>query len=406
MTADVAVVVKGYPRLSETFIARELLALEQRGIKLQIVSLRHPTDKLVHDLHRQIAANVLYLPEYLYQEPLRVLKAALRCLLLRGFWPALGIWLRDLWRDPTSNRGRRFGQAIVMAAELGPAIRHIYVHFIHTPGSAGRYAAVMRSLPLSLSAHAKDIWTTPAWEKREKLEAARWTVTCTHGNLVHLREVAPEAKVELLYHGVDTGLFRPRSVHAANQSLRLICIARAVPKKGLETLLAALATLPDTIDWHLDHVGGGELVAALRTQAQALGIAKRIVWHGATSRPEVVALLAQADIFCLVPRIAADGDRDGLPNVILEAMASGLPVVASDVAAIGEAVIDGVSGMLVPVDSAEKTAAAILRLAEDPALRAELGAAGRDLVIERFTSESGFDLLASRLGPPTASRAA
>jgi hypothetical protein len=165
----VAFVLKGYPRLSETFIAQEIAALEQRGLDILIVSLRHPTDHKRHALHERIRASVLYLPEYLYQEPIRVLKSWWRVRRLPGYKTARALWWRDLKRDLTPNRIRRFGQALVLAAELPERIRHLHAHFIHTPGSVTRYAARILGLPWSASAHARDIWITPEWEKREKL---------------------------------------------------------------------------------------------------------------------------------------------------------------------------------------------------------------------------------------------
>ncbi len=176
MTA-VAVILKGYPRLSEPFLAQEILALERRGLDLRIVSLRHPPDKDIHPVHREIGAPVSYLPEYLLTEPLRVLRGFAAARKLPGYACAHAIWRRDLGRDPTRNRTRRFGQACVLAAELPGDVTHLYAHFLHTPASVARYAAIMRGLPWSCSAHAKDIWTSPDWEIAEKLADAAWTVT-------------------------------------------------------------------------------------------------------------------------------------------------------------------------------------------------------------------------------------
>src|SRR3954462_6850485 len=202
----VAIVLKGYPRLSETFIAQEILGLENRGLKLEIWSLRHPTERIMHPMNRQIRAPVTYLPEYLYQEPLRVMKGAAAALrrpqlreCLRAFW-------RDLRRDPSANRMRRLGQALVMARELPSDIAHIHVHYLHTPASVVRYAALLTGRTWSFSAHAKDIWTTPAWEKREKIADAAFGVTCTQAGLAELLEVAAPAdrpRLSLVYHGLD-----------------------------------------------------------------------------------------------------------------------------------------------------------------------------------------------------------
>lgn len=404
----VAVLLKGWPRLSESFIARELVALEERGLSFFLVSLRHPTDRARHPDHERLRAPVLYLPEYLYQEPLRVLRGLARALARPGLGALLRVFLRDLVRDPTPNRGRRLGQALVLAAELPASVRHLHAHFLHTPASVARYAALLLGLPFSISAHAKDIWTTPAWEKREKLLAARFTVTCTRANLEHLRALAPEADCALLYHGVDARLFAPPAVRPARDGsdpadpVRILAVARAMPKKGLDTLLDGLARLPAGLAWRLDQVGSGPLLGELRARAERLGIAERIAWHGGQPQPRVVELMRAADLLALPARIAADGDRDGLPNVLLEAMGCALPVVATPVSAIPEAVEDGRTGLLVPPDDPDALARALDRLARDPALRQRLGEAARALVLDRFTDESGLDRLAARLGAAAA----
>ena len=149
MGAPTAIVVKGYPRLSETFIAQEILALERRGIELVIVSLRHPTDRFTHPIHAEIRSPVLYLPEYLHEAPRRVLRAWSAVRRRHGYGRARATWLADLARDRTSNRVRRFGQAMVLAAEIG-RIESIHAHFLHTPSSVARYASAMLGVGLEL----------------------------------------------------------------------------------------------------------------------------------------------------------------------------------------------------------------------------------------------------------------
>src|SRR5258708_1383488 len=149
----VAFVLKGYPRLSETFIAQEIHALEAAGLDIRIVSLRHPTDSKRHAIHGEIRAPILYLPEYLYQEALRVWRGCRAALRLPGFAAAWRAFLRDLVRDPTPNRVRRFGQAAVLAHELPAGVGALHAHFLHTPASVTRYAALMRQLPWTVSAH-------------------------------------------------------------------------------------------------------------------------------------------------------------------------------------------------------------------------------------------------------------
>src|SRR6185312_2812958 len=142
----IAVVLKGYPRLSETFVAQELLALERRGFSLALFSLRRPTDRATHPLHAQIKARVTYLPEYLHHGPLRVFRAWRRARRLPGYAHAFSAWRRDLLRDRTRGRARRFGQALVLACELPSDVVHLHAHFLHTPASVARYAAMLRGL--------------------------------------------------------------------------------------------------------------------------------------------------------------------------------------------------------------------------------------------------------------------
>ncbi len=405
MPGRVAFVLKGYPRLSETFIAQEIAALERRGLEILIVSLRHPTDARRHPVHDEIRAPLLYLPEYLYQEPLRLWRAWSRVRRWPAYAAARALWLRDLRRDPTPNRVRRFGQALVLAAELPADIARLHVHFLHTPASVTRYCAVLRGLPWSGSAHAKDIWTTPEWDKREKLADCEWLVTCTEANRAHLAGLAPQGKVELVYHGLDLARFPPpaaarpaRDGGNAADPVVLLSVGRLVEKKGTDVLLEALAQLPPALNWRLVHIGGGPLKARLERLAAARGIAGRITWRGALPQPEVLAALRGADLFALASRVAGDGDRDGLPNVLAEAQSQGLACVATAVSAIPELIEDGVTGVLVEPESPQALAQAIGELIADPARRAGLGAAGGERVRARFALEPNLERLARRFG--------
>ncbi|MEW6689577.1 MAG: colanic acid biosynthesis glycosyltransferase WcaL, partial [Pseudomonadota bacterium] len=245
MRGVVAFVLKGYPRLSETFIAQEIASLERRGLEILIVSLRRPTDARRHPVHEEIKAPILYLPEYLFLEPLRVIRAWLHERRRRTYGQTRNLWLRDLARDPTPNRIRRFGQALVLAHELPAGVRRLHAHFLHTPASVARYAALLRGLPWTGSAHAKDIWTTPEWEKREKLAACEWLVTCTAANRAHLAALAPPERVELVYHGLDFSRFPPAERNSESNGrspddpVVILSVGRLVEKKGTDVLLEA-----------------------------------------------------------------------------------------------------------------------------------------------------------------------
>ncbi len=399
-----AVVVKGWPRLSETFIAQELVALEELGLVFEIWSLRHPTDKKTHPLHDRLRARVRYLPEYLRDEPARVADAVASARALPGHGAALAAFEADLARDDTPNRRRRFGQACVMAAELPAQTRGIYAHFLHTPSSVARYAAIMRGLPWSFSAHAKDIWTSPDWELREKLSHAHhgadFGATCTGIGAAHLRALADGGTpVDLVYHGLDLSRFPEMPVRAVRQKdapLAMMSVGRLVEKKGFDALIDALALLPATLNWRWTHLGGGALDAQLRARADALGIGDRITWRGACDQPEVIAAMRAADLFVLPSRVASDGDRDGLPNVLMEAASQRLPILTTPVSAIPEFITDGVHGLLSD-DAPAALAAAMVKFAGDPALGPRLAAAALARLKADFTMAPGIAHLRGRL---------
>ena len=402
----VGFILKGYPRLSETFIAQEILALEQRGLKILIISLRYPTDRTTHPVHQQIRSAVSYLPEYLYQEPRRVWQGWLRSRRRSGYRAARGAWLADLRRDPTPNRIRRFGQALVLAAELPENVNHLHAHFLHTPASVARYAALITGLSWTVSAHAKDIWTIPVWEKRTKLAEARWVVTCTEAGQTHLSNLTPcRSAVALCYHGLDIERFPPappRSSRADGSDpehpVILLSVGRLVAKKGYEDLLAALALLPAELEWRFIHIGGGTLRDALIQTAGRLGLSHKIEWRGALAQPDVLAAYREADLFVLASKVAKDGDRDGLPNVLIEAQSQRLACIATDVSGIPELIEEGETGLLVPPDDPSELAQAMSALIRDPARRAALGAAAERRVHDNFSMRSGIDVLARRFG--------
>lgn len=398
-TKTIAVVLKGYPRLSETFIAQELLGLERAGFRLHIISLRHPTDRTRHPVHDEIRAPVMYLPEYLHAEPMRVLRAFGRV----GFWRAFGAFMRDLPRDFTPNRARRFGQAVVLAAEWPDDADRIHAHFLHTPAAVARYAAMILSVPWTVSAHAKDIWTSPDWELREKLADVDWAVTCTRMGYEHLQSLSPKPEtVHLSYHGLDLHRFPPspatrpmRDGTDPNDPVRLISVGRAVPKKGYDVLLRALAAIPAGVHWHFTHIGGGAELAALRALADELGVADQITWLGALAQTDVLDAYRNSDLFALACRITADGDRDGLPNVMVEAASQGLCCVGTNISGIPELFTDGENGLLTPPEDSPAFCAALIRAMTDPALRNRLGAAAETRVRQSFSFEHSIHDLAA-----------
>ncbi|MBW9113273.1 glycosyltransferase [Rhizobium cauense] len=397
----ILVVLKGYPRLSETFIAQELLGLEKAGFDLTLISMRRPTDKKRHPVHDEIRARVIYLPEYLHEEPLRVLKGLYASFGKPGIKALWRRFFKDLRRDVSRNRFRRLGQAMVLAREWPDNGEWLHAHFIHTPASVTEYASILTGVPWTCSAHAKDIWTSPDWELHEKLGSARWTVTCTRNGYEHMRTLTPRKEaVHLSYHGLDLRRFAHFDGQRSDRDgsnpadpARILSVGRAVEKKGYETLLGALALLPRDLNWRFEHIGGGDKLPKLKALAAELNLTGRITWKGALAQEDVLEHYRGADVFALACRIASDGDRDGLPNVLVEASSQRLPCVSTSVSGVPELLVDGENGMVVPPEDPVALAAALETMIRKPALRSRLGDAAERRVRQQFDHQASIEQL-------------
>lgn len=401
MQSKIAIIIKGYPRLSETFIAQELAALEAAGMSFIIYSLRRPHDAFRHPVHDRISARCEYLPEYIYLEPLRVLRSFLCFIFSFRFYRLLFLWSLDFLLDPSFSRGRRLAQGVVLAAEMPCEISHLYFHFIHTPGSVCRYASILRGLPYSGSAHAKDIWTSSRWDLRRKLKGAEWCVTCTMVGRDYLQDLLGGVvrKVHLVYHGLDVSDF-PQELgdrelgdrqkqKVGSKKLRIVSVGRLVDKKGYDYLLPLLSRLRVSQDWEFIHVGGGD-VERFRLLAAELGLGGRVRFEGARSRPFIIDLLSSADIFVLGNIVVGDGDRDGIPNVLMEALWMGVSVLAGDLPSIRELIIDGEHGLLSDIRFGDDYFIKLLSLIESEELRLYLSRNGRLRMEEQFLFAPNF----------------
>jgi glycosyltransferase involved in cell wall biosynthesis len=251
---------------------------------------------------------------------------------------------------------------------------------------------MLLQIPWSCSAHAKDIWTSADWDLASKLSAARWTVTCTKAGFDRLRQLAlDKSKVNLSYHGLDLVRFDrfagerpPRDGSSPADPAIVLSVGRAVPKKGYDILLRSLALLPRDMAWRFVHIGGGDEIPALKSLAQSLHLADRIEWQGPQPQEHVLAHYRAADIFVLPCRIAADGDRDGLPNVLVEAGSQRLPAISTPISGVPELLTDEENALLVAPDNPNELAEALKRAITDPALRARLGNAAETRVRHDF----------------------
>jgi glycosyltransferase involved in cell wall biosynthesis len=234
---------------------------------------------------------------------------------------------------------------------------------------------------------------------------ARFGFVCNEDGFAHLREIAPEPeRIEKVYHGLDLARFPPpkepraaRRGESPEDAVRIVSVGRLVEKKGYDDLLRALADLPDTLHWRFLHLGGGPLHGPLSAQAKRLGVADRIEWRGPGTQADVLALLREGDIFCLPAKVAKDGDRDGLPNVLLEAASQELPILATYAGATQDFVVQNETGMLAHPGRPAMLAEALTQLIERPSERRRLGVAARRRLEREFRMEDGAERIAERL---------
>ena len=379
---DLAVLVNGFPRLSETFVLQELLDLERRGVRLIVFALSDPREPVGQDALGHLQARVEYVPEKTLLTRSQVLRAHAAVAANRRFSYARA--LGELasspdWRRSTERRAVMLARRLV---ELGSP--PLYVHFAHKPGTIGRFAARLAGVPYALSCHAKDIWSTPPDELRRKLRDAEIVLTCTRAGRDELQRHAAEATPVLLaYHGVDVESTAPR--RPVDGPPRILTVGRLVEKKGHDTLIRAAGLLRDRgVEFVLRIAGDGVEWPRLQRLVHELDLAGHVLFLGPLSPSELRPEWGSATVFALGCRQLANGDRDGLPNVLMEAMVQGLPVVAASQPGVAEAVVHGHTGLLVESNSPAALANALEQVLGDPALAVRFGEAGRSVVRERF----------------------
>lgn len=394
-------VLKGYPRLSETFIANEIALLESLGFRLRLVSMRDPREAARHAVTYRIKAGVTYLPDRILPALPRLLYENVRTAIEhpRGYARAFGRMLRHLAatrRSATLKHLLQAGFLCRRAIAPGEAV-HLHAHFAHSPASVALYAGCIRDLPVSFTGHAKDVWTQVPERLAEKIGLAAFVVTCTKANAAYLRRLSQNGTpVHAVYHGIDLAYFdAARAAPPAAPPWRVLTVARLTAKKGLDTVLDALGRLAgEGLDFTYDLVGAGEERQALESRARRLGIADRVTFHGGLPHDAVLELYRRAHVFVLGCRVLRNGDRDGVPNVLVEAMAMGVPVAATNVSALPELARDGETALTCPSDDPAALAGALGRLFADPALRARLAGAARELVAREFDGAANARTLA------------
>jgi glycosyltransferase involved in cell wall biosynthesis len=289
-----------------------------------------------------------------------------------------------------------------------PDVRHLHAHFAHDTTTITWMASMITGVPFSFSAHAKDIYAerlNPRGLLGRKLRAAAFVVTCTEANRRHLIGLADGTPVQCVYHGLNDDFQRwapqAREAKSAGGEARLLAVGRLVRKKGFDVFVEACGILhrrgvvfDAAIAGEDDDVGENFSVGEdLRRRIARLGLEDCVRMLGQIGQPELFERYRAATVFCLPCRVLDNGDRDGIPNVLLEAMACGIPVVSTPISGIPELIDDGRNGLLVPEDDPEALADAVERLHVDRELARRVACAGRATVGERFDG----DALARRL---------
>jgi glycosyltransferase involved in cell wall biosynthesis len=385
-----------------TFVAQELVGLEKEGLELLIATYGEP-DTIRHPIHDRLKAPVHRLPKR--PGPGRFLKAWLKVRHSAGYHEAARLFKAQIKTGRKRRQWRSFARGVMLAAEMPADVRAIYVHFIGSSATVARYASMITGLPLAASAHARDIWTSGEADIRAKLAAMQWCATCTTIGADRLRELADDPdKVQLIYHGLSFDRFPTDPPERSNADgfdpaapVQLLSVGRAVEKKGFDVLIEALAMLPPDLHWRWTQVGDGKVIEQLRKRANELGLSDRIEWLGARDQSAVIELYRSSDLFVLPCREASDGDRDGLPNVLMEAQSQALACLSTEFSEIPELIVNGETGVLVPPGEVAPLAEALQRLMCSPEERKRLGMAGYHRVRSAFESESGIQRIAALL---------
>jgi glycosyltransferase involved in cell wall biosynthesis len=399
-SSTLGMILKGYPRISETFISNEILLLERLGFKIHIFSMRQPRENFCHETVKKIRAKVDYLPETLLKPLPKFLYHNMQLAKKqpRLYSEAFRKALVRFRRTRKSATLKHLFQAGYLVNKFLPAsgVKHFHAHFAHSPTSVAMFASFLSGIPFSFTAHAKDIYTSDRRQLREKIGLARFVVTCTEYNRKHLKQVsrgdrfAITTPIHGIYHGIDMELFssnadQNKKKQTPTPPFQLMTVARMTSKKGLPTVYNALRILKTKgLSFHHTLIGDGDEQHKILSLIKSLGLETVSQWLGTRPHKTVLEQYRKADLFVLGSEIAENGDRDGIPNVFVESMAMGVPVVGTNISAIPELIRHEETGLLVPPGNPEALANAILRLLQDENLRNRIIVAAREKVTTCF----------------------
>jgi glycosyltransferase involved in cell wall biosynthesis len=392
----IAYLVKTYPRLSETFVLNEILGLERLGVDLRIFSLKRPDNGAVHPDVAKVRASVEYVPSLGPDYHLRDIVALVLCHLLLAFvrpWRYVAA-VRFHFFKTGKSRLKDFLQAGYLARALRKEnFENLHVHFANVPATVAEVVQRFIGIRYTLTAHAKDIYLTPADELARKIRSAECVLTCTAYNQRYLAHLAAgDTPVRLAYHGIDVSRFVSRTGAAAKAGdgpPMILSVGRFCEKKGFKYLILACALLKERGHrFQCQIVGYGELQKELERMVSTVGLQGWVTFPGTMTQDQLAALYPQASMFVLPCQLTEDGDRDGIPNVLIEAMACGLPVVSTDISGISELVSNGEDGFLVGQKNAVALADAMELLLARPELCSRLSKNAANAVQQTFTLEA------------------
>ncbi len=376
----IAYVVKVYPRFSQTFVVNEILAHEEAGLPLNIFSMRLSDDTRFHESLARVQSPLHHVlkPRGKANDFMNELRQTSMLL------PAVIQVIEENPQVPAGDMQQ--AMALARAVHQG-GIRHLHAHFGTIATTVSRLAAAMTGITYSFTAHAKDIYheSVDREHLRRKLEDAAAVVTVSNYNLEYLREKYPAAADHVVHinNGLDLEQFAYDASHQ-RQAL-VLAVGRLVEKKGFEYLIEAFAGVVSKMPQaRCEIIGAGVLAGELQTQVRRLGLTDSVKLIGPQPQGEVRRKMRQASVVAVPCVMASDGDRDGLPTVLLEAMAIGTPVISTDVTGIPEIVEDGVTGLDVPQRDSDALEVACLRLLQDGELRQYLSENARKIVDQRF----------------------
>jgi colanic acid/amylovoran biosynthesis glycosyltransferase len=387
-------VLKRFPRISETFVAAEILELERQGERVTIFALSRPEEPFVHGFVDELSAPVIYLPHRPLREPVRVARALSR--VWRGSPRG---WLRAArvaLVPPKPTSLRKLLQASVLRDELERAgIDHLHAHFATAAARLASLARLMDGPTYSVTAHAKDIYHRGVAGKglRERLGEATFVATVSQANAAYLASVLHARRPSVVHNAVDLRRLGAPEANGREPDV-VLTVARLIEKKGVGDLVAACGILVRRgVPVRLEVVGDGPLRRELEAQVKRERI--QAVFRGALPNEDVLERYRRATLFCLPCVVAESGDRDGLPTSVLEAMALGLPVVTTSVNGLAEAVVHERTGLVVPTRDPGSLADALERLLRDVELREGLARCARTHVEEHFALDRNVLLLRS-----------